>query len=72
MNSIKKIKTIGNLEFFTVSVDSKKEIPFIDTMVSIKGISFFESTETVKNSRLPIVLIFLMEFIIKYYNKQSI
>ena len=34
MNSIKKIKTIGNLEFFTVSVDSKKEIPFIDTMVS--------------------------------------
>ena len=34
MNSIKKIKTIDNLEFFTVSVDSKKEIPFIDTMVS--------------------------------------
>ena len=78
MNSIKKIKTIDNLEFFTVSVDSKKEIPFIDTMVSadtivsIKGISFFESTETVKNSKLSIVLIFLMEFIIKYYNKQSI
>ena len=34
MNSIKKIKTTNNLEFFTVSVDSKKEIPFIDTMVS--------------------------------------
>ena len=34
MNSIKKIKTIDNLEFFTASVDSKKEIPFIDTMVS--------------------------------------
>ena len=34
MNSIKKIKTIDNLEFFTVSVDSKKEVPFIDTMVS--------------------------------------
>ena len=29
-----KIKTIDNLEFFTVSVDSKKEIPFMDTMVS--------------------------------------
>ena len=34
MNSIKKIKTIDNLEFFTVSVESKKETPFIDTMVS--------------------------------------
>ena len=34
MNSIKKIKKTDNLEFFTVSVDSKKEIPFIDTMVS--------------------------------------
>ena len=34
MNSVKKIKTIDNLEFFTVSVDSKKERPFIDTMVS--------------------------------------
>jgi hypothetical protein len=31
MNSIKKIKTKDNLEFFTVSVDSKKEIPFIET-----------------------------------------
>ena len=34
MNPIKKIKTIDNLEFFTVSVESKKETPFIDTMVS--------------------------------------
>ena len=34
MISIKKIKTIDNLEFFTVSVESKKETPFIDTMVS--------------------------------------
>ena len=34
MNSIKKIKTIDNLEFFTNFLDSKKEIPFIDTMVS--------------------------------------
>ena len=34
MNSIKKIKTIDNLEFFTVSVESKKETPFIDAMVS--------------------------------------
>ena len=34
MNSIKKIKKIDNLEFFTVSEESKKEVPFIDTMVS--------------------------------------
>ena len=34
MNSIKKIKTTDNLEFFTVSKESKKEVPFIDTMVS--------------------------------------
>ena len=34
MNSIKKIKITDNLEFFTVSKESKKEVPFIDTMVS--------------------------------------
>ena len=34
MNSIKKIKKVDNLEFFTVSEESKKEVPFIDTMVS--------------------------------------
>ena len=34
MNPIKKIKTIDNLEFFTVSVESTQETPFIDTMVS--------------------------------------
>ncbi len=34
MNSIKKIKKTNSLEFFTISIDSKKEIPLIDTMVS--------------------------------------
>ena len=30
MNSIKKIKKVDNLEFFTVSEESKKEVPFIE------------------------------------------
>jgi|TARA_Y100000385_G_scaffold45089_1_gene41743 DNA polymerase V len=34
MNSIKKIKTTDNLEFYSINTESKNHIPFIDTMIS--------------------------------------